>query len=256
MIQWSVLLSIFAASGWGGEPQPSSPYLRPEFRRLFEAVTFHVSFDRGTMTPDMAEGPKYEPRIQPGRDPATPGPQFAPGLIGQALVLGSGSAIYPRAGNVLLERRGAVAMWVRPEGWLRPNDHNVVFSMTTDAGFYLERQGPSLDAQGRVRAHETVLYLAREGEKRLLSLADYSTWENGRWYLIVANWSWPTFELSVNGRPFTARGLSAVPKEGTFGALTVGDSAGRRGLLDEYMAFRRPLTLEEVGLLWSLGKEK
>lgn len=254
MIRLAIVLSITASAASAAGPAPPSPYLRPEFRGLMDAVTFHVSFDGGTMTPDMAEGPGYAPQLVRSRAPGSPGPQFAPGVVGQALVLGSGAAIYPRAGNVRLGNRGAVAFWIRPEGWQRPNDGNVVFTMTTDSGFYVERQGPSRDEQGRVRTHEVILYLARDQGKRLLNVAHYEPWQNGRWYLVAANWSWPTFEMSVNGEPFSGQSLSAIPKEDSFGGLVVGNANVPRGLLDEFMAFRRPLKIEEVKLLWSLRK--
>jgi hypothetical protein len=173
-------------------------------------------------------------------------------LIGQALVLGTGLASYSRVGNVLLEKRGALALWVRPEDWQRPSDRNVVFAMTSNSSFYLERQGPLLGPDQRMLRHESVLYLAKDAG-HLLSVADGSPWQNGRWYLLVANWSWPTFELSVDAQPFAGIALSGVPKPGTFGALVVGDAGGTpRGLLDEVLAFRRPLTLDEVRLLWRL----
>ena len=61
-------------------------------------------------------------------------------------------------------------------------------------------------------------------------------------------------ELSVNGEPFQVRALSDVPEAESFGDLVLGDRGGKpRGLLDEVLAFRRPLTLEEVRLLWKLG---
>jgi hypothetical protein len=243
-----LLVSTASAADRAGQ----SPYLRPEFQALMDAVTFHLSFDRGSMTPDLAEGDVYQPQtIRGGKSQASP--QFAPGLLGQALVLGSGMAVYPRPGNVLLENRGAIAFWIKPQGWQRRNDDNIVFTMTTNASFYVERQGPLYDEQGRARRHESVLYLVRDEGRRLLSLADGSPWENGRWYLVVVNWSWPTFEMSVNGQPFSGRGLSAVPGPKTFGALIVGDCNGPRGLLDEFMAFRRPLTLTEAQLLWGLA---
>ena len=237
-----------------GTPVPfDSPYLRPEMRDLMAAVTLHVSFDAETTTPDMAEGPKYAPKFVgvPKQDAA--GPRFAPGLLGKALVLGSGAAVYPRAGNVLLEKRGAVAVWIKPEGWQRPNDRTCLFAMTTDAAFYLQRQGPLLGEDNKVRRHEVIQYLVRDEGRRLAGTSDYSAWTNGRWYLLVANWSWPTFELSVNGEPFAGKSLRGTPGKDVFGDLVVGDRGGSpRGLLDELTAFRRPLSLEEARLLYQL----
>lgn len=254
---WATLLGGVASVAMGADPnQQSSPYLRPGFRRLMDAVTLHVSFDRGSATPDMAEGKNYTPKVSAPKD----GPktlQFAPGLVGQAMVLGSGNVTYPRADNVLLGKRGSLALWVKPDNWQRPRDGNCVFAMTTNSTFYLERQGPDVDSDGRVRRHETVLYLAGAPKKRLFNIGAWSPWQNGRWYLLVANWSWPTFELSLDGQPFDVQSISDVLDDAGFGDLVVGQRGGpARGLLDEVMAFRRPLTLEEARLLNSLRGEK
>ncbi|OHB85606.1 MAG: hypothetical protein A2V98_10315 [Planctomycetes bacterium RBG_16_64_12] len=200
----------------------------------------------------MAEGPEYAPSVYGSHNDAPPAPQFADGLIGRALVLGTGGAVYPRSGNVILERRGAIALWVRPENWQRPRDGNCVFTMTSNARFYLQRQGPDVDADGRVLRHEGVQYLVFLPEQRTPTLTAGSTWQNGKWYLLVANWSWPTFELSVDGGPFQVASLPDDPPEGNFGALVLGDRAGSvRGLIDEVFAFRRPLSVEESQLLYS-----
>ena len=219
-----------------------------------EAVTFHASFDANSMLPDMAEGPAYAPTLFGSWDNRIRAPQFADGLFGRALVLGTGGAMYPRPGNVLLEKRGAAAVWVRPEHWLRPRDDNCVLAMTSNSTFYLERQGPDQDKDGRVLRQEGVLYLVLLPGKTSATLNGGSDWANGRWYLLVANWSWPTIELSVNGGPFQIGSLSATPAEGIFGGLVLGDRSGRpHGLLDEFMAFRRPLTREEAQLLYRQG---
>jgi len=252
-IRAAVLVGVSALAMAAEPAGPTSPYFRPEFRRLMDAVTLHVSFDRGSMMPDMAEGASYAPKIFGARRDRSKTPEFAKGLVGQALVLGSGYAVYPRAGNVLLGKRGALALWIRPENWQRPRDGNCVFAMTTNSTFYLERQGPDVDADGRVRRHESVLYLAGAPKKRLFNVAVGPAWENGRWHLLVANWSWPTFELSVDGRPFDIQSIPDALEDAGFGDLALGDASGQaRGLLDEVMAFRRPLTLEEAKLLHSL----
>ena len=240
---------------WASEPVAAepSPYLRPEIGRLMDAVTFRLTFDGGTLVPDMAEGPKHAPSVSGPHNDTQRQPQFAAGIVGQALVLGTGGAIYPQEGNVLLEKRGALAMWVKPEGWQRPNDDNCVFAMTSNSTFYLQRQGPLLDGDGRVRRQEAVMYLARPPKVRSATLTAPSEWENGRWYLLVANWSWPTMEWSINGQPFDVGSVSGMPAENSFGALAIGDRSGKaRGLLDEVLAFRRPLTLDEVQLLYQL----
>jgi hypothetical protein len=70
-----VLISVV-----GGPPSvpPPSPYLRPEFQRLMDAVTFHLSFDAGSMLPDMAEAPQFQPHVVGSHDKTPPAPRFAP----------------------------------------------------------------------------------------------------------------------------------------------------------------------------------
>jgi len=257
-MKWILFLAVSAANVAALEPAVSIssaedwPYLRPEFRRLMEAVTFHLSFDRETLAPDMAEGAAPTPKPI-GADDGNAGPRFSQGVVGRALVLGSGAAVYPRSGNVLLAKRGALALWVRPEGWQRPRDGNCVFAMTTNASFYLQRQGPDEDDQHRVRRHEGIQYLVFLPENRRAALMEYAPWENDRWYLLAANWAWPTLELSVNGEPFQVASLPTVPDESAFGDLVIGNrSPAARGLLDEVIAFRRPLSVEEIQLLTTL----
>ena len=254
-------LGALAAVLLPGRPAPvraaESPYLRPDFQRLLDAVTLQISFDRDSLMPDMAEADEYRPHPSPAATAAAPGPRFADGLLGRALVLGSGCGVYPRVGNVTLEQRGAVALWIQPQNWQRPRDGNCVFLMTGNSTFYLERQGPDIDDEGRVRRQEGILYLAIVPGTRSATIDGGGDWQNGRWYLLVANWSWPTMELSINGRPFAVQALSQQPAEGVFGNLVVGDQGGAaRGLIDEVFAFRRPLTLEEVQLLWQLRPEQ
>jgi len=253
MFSTAILVVSLAGGGAEASPGSGSPYLRPEFRRLMDATTLHISFDADSMKPDMAEGPSFAPSVFASRGKAYPEPQFADGLVGRALVLGTGGAVYPRLDNVLLEDRGAIAVWIQPQNWQRPRDGNCVFAMTSNATFYLERQGPDVDDDGRVRRHEGILYIANLKPARAMTINGGADWKNDRWYLLVANWSWPTMELSVNGGPFKVRSLSRVPDESVFGSLVLGDRAGKpRGLLDEFFAFRRPLSLDEVQLLWQL----
>ena len=157
-IGWCCLvLSTLAPLQVSRADEPDWHYLAPELAPLMESVTFHASFDGATMVPEMAEGSEFAPAIFGPRANPKQLPQFAEGLIGQALVLGSGGAVYPRAGNVLFEKRGALAMWIKPDKWRRPRDGNCVFVMTSNATFYLERQGPDRFDDGRVRRLEGIL---------------------------------------------------------------------------------------------------
>jgi len=258
-ICWVALSSVGAGTG----PAPTnasglndSPYLSPSFRTLMEAVTFHLSFDADSLMPDMAEGPKHAPQIHGSWDRKHDAPIFADGLVGRALVLGTGTAIYPSAGNVPLASRGSMAFWIKPEKWRRPNGSNVTF-VTAGGEFYLQRQGPAQADDGAITRQEGIQYLVKSSpaQKHFIHLGA-GIWENGKWYLLVANWSWPRMSLSVNGGPFHAISLPGRPANDMFQSLSVGSGGGGRALMDELLAFRRPLTAEEAQLLYSVGRSR
>jgi len=247
-----------APRGWGGtaespaRPLPDSPYLRPELAALMDAVTFHISFDERSMVPEMAAGETgWTPRVfgPYGNDKGRP--EYAPGLVGEALVLGTGAAIVPPAGNIDLDHQGAIALWVKPLEWKRPNGSNCVFVRDNRATFYLQRQGPMVGKDGKVLRHEHMQFLAkaRKADKRFTTLTG-GVWENNSWYFVVASWSWPNMTLSINGGPLRTKALRGTLEDNRFGTILVGARGGDRGLLDEVLFFKRPLTLGETRLLY------
>ncbi|MEA3401756.1 MAG: LamG-like jellyroll fold domain-containing protein [Armatimonadota bacterium] len=216
-----------------------------ELRELMDWVTFRLTFDGGTMLPEMAAG-EWEPQV-------TGTPRFELGLVDQALLAGSGSgrAYYPRGPNAPMGTRGAVSMWIRPVKWTRVNGGNTTFLMTTNSSFYLQRQGPAHNEEGRVTRHEGLQYLIRgerTGNKTLM--VGTAGWPDGQWRLIVANWSWPTMSLSIDGGEFRSVAVKAAPDESYFGRLSVGATGGETTLIDELTIYRRPLTLDEARLLY------
>lgn len=241
-----------AAQVVGSLPQrPQDPYSLSQLEPVMDALTFRLSFDSETILPDMAAGKTYQPQVVGSYDGTHKAPAFAPGMVGKALVLGTGCGVYPRAGNLLLDQRGAVALWVKPLEWTRPNGSNVVFVMTSDAAFYLQRQGPMRGEDGKIKRHEHVQFLAKASkQQRQYTGLMGGRWENGSWYFLVANWAWPSMELSINGQPFSTKALSAKPDGSVFGNIVVGARGGDAGLLDEVLFFRRPLALDEVKLLY------
>ncbi len=88
-----LLISLLARSAG---PMPVSglgwPYLRPEFERLMDAVSFHVGFDSEEMEPDIAAGPMYMPPVFRPHGSDGGGVRFQPGPVGAPLVPGSGAA--------------------------------------------------------------------------------------------------------------------------------------------------------------------
>jgi len=226
------------------DPRADPYFVRPELRALLDWVTFRLTFDAGDMMPDMAVG-DFAPAVQQP-------PQFAPGLKGQALVAGDGCgiAIYPRPGNVPLETRGAVSLWLCPVAWTHQNGGNTTFAMTGNASFYLQRQGPMHDAEGVVTRQEGVQYLifSKTAGNQCLMFGT-EDWPPGKWRLLVANWTWPTMEFSLDGGEFQSMALKGAPGADEFHGLLVGASGGEKTLMDELTFYRRPLELAEVRAL-------
>jgi hypothetical protein len=209
------------------------------------AVSFFLSFDNETFTPDIAAG-EGEPQIA-GK------PAFAPGVAGQSLLIGEGGAgvLFRRNGNFPITRRGAISMWICPQRWDHARDDNVEFLMTSNASFYLQRQGPLYRPDGQAQRLESLqlLCLASDTGRAYLDHS-CSDWKNNQWHLVAANWNWPVLELSVDGAPFQAKAVINTPTGETFGDLVIGAQHGPQTLLDEVTIYRRPMTETEVRLLW------
>jgi hypothetical protein len=228
------------------DPRADPYFAHPLIRPLMEWVTFQLTFDGGTLTPDLAAG---ESKVSPQGTP-----RFAPGLKGQALVAGgaegSGAGIYPRGANAPLETQGAIALWVCPVHWTHVQGGNTVFVMTTNSSFYIQRQGPWIEGVTLKRAEGLqVLMLSKVTGNRCLM---YGTkdWPAGQWRLVVANWSWPTMSVSLDGGEFQSATVRANPSAADFGGLVIGATGGEETLVDEVTIFRRPLRLEEVKALY------
>jgi hypothetical protein len=240
----------------GGLPFPGTvpPAAAARAEVLADALTFRLSFDRETMMPDMAAAARHEPSLNMPPGPRGARHQFRPGLAGHALVLGTGSASYPNAGNLTLDSCGAIALWVKPVNWRRPNGANVTFVIAAGGRFYLQRQGPMRGDDGKVRRHEHIQYLAKaDAQQRHFTSLSGGVWKNGRWHFLVANWRWPVMELSIDGAPFTVASLPRDPETMVTGRFAVGALGGDESLLDEVLMFRRPLSLDEVRLLHEAG---
>jgi len=70
------------------------------------------------------------------------------------------------------------------------------------------------------------------------------------------NRSCPLMAMSTDGGPFAAKSPRGVPVRKLFGDFTIGALYGDKALLDEVIAFRRPLTRDEAGLLHGIGADR
>lgn len=228
------------------DPRATPYFANAQLRELMEWACFQLTFDAGSFVPDLAQG-ESKPTLSGT-------PFFAPGLRGQALVAGgadaTGVAFFSREGNAPLETRGAIALWVCNDGWTHVNGGNTTLVMTSNASFYIQRQGPLMEEEV-VKRFEGLQYLMLGQTTGNLCLM-YGTedWPQGQWRLLVANWSWPTVSSSLDGAEFSSATVKANPTAAEFGSLVIGASGGEKTLLDELIIFRRPLTLPEVRVLY------
>ena len=237
--------AVAQPSGAWDDPWQSSPLVRD----LADRIIFQLTCDGDSVLPVMAAG-AWEPRVLGT-------PQFADGLVGRALVAGDGSGriVYPRGPNASMAGRGAVSLWICPVQWTRDNGGNTTFLTAANGAFYLQRQGPAHNDQGIVTRYEGVQFLIRgevTGNQTLMVGTD--KWPNGRWRLLVANWSLPTMSFSIDGGEFQTTGVDAVPEDAYFGDLAVGASGGELTLIDEITIYKRPLTREEVSAIYDTFK--
>ena len=239
-----LLLSAVCADEPPLDPR-ADPYVAdPPLRALMDWVTFRLTFDADSLMPDMAAG-AWEPTLHGT-------PQFAEGLKGRALVAGgeSGGAYFPRELNAPLATRGAISLWLCPLEWTHDNGGNTEFLMTTNASFYLQRQGPLHNEEGVVTRQEAAQFLMLSEVTGNNCLAfGTEDWPPGKWRLLVANWSWPSMSFSLDGGEFQSLSVKQSPTEASFGGLSIGSAGGQTTLMDELTIYRRPLTLEEVRAL-------
>lgn len=245
------LVALPAAAQDLADPRQDPCFSNPALRSLMDWVTLRFTFDAGKFVPDMAAG-DFAP--QGGKTP-----QFRPGLRGQALLAGDGSVaeLFARGRNATLGTRGAISLWVCPVDWKHDNGGNTTLAMTSNATFYVQRQGPLQNADGSWARLEALQFLMLVPEKGPGGLMEGTAdWPNGRWRFVVANWSWPVMQLSLDGGDFAVFTVKSAPADADFGELVIGADGGDPTLVDELCFYRRPLTLAEVRLLYETLKPK
>ena len=246
-----LLLGTLTSFAFAQDDPRQNPYFAvPELRQLMEWATFQLTFDAGSMVPDLASGDS-----KPGISGT---PKFEPGLRGQALVAGpgSGTCVYARDGNATFTTQGALAVWLCPVSWTHVLGDNTTMVMTTNASFYVQRQGPWFEGPvlKRNEGLQYLIFSKSAGNQCLM----YGTndWPMSKWRLLVVNWSWPTIACSLDGGDFASATLKGKPAPEEFGGILIGAGGGEKTLLDEITFFRRPLSLVEVKALYEALRPK
>ena len=242
------------------EDLTDSPYLaHPALAELTSELTFYVSFDQESLAPNIAAGEKgllttaARPRKKKPKARAPSG-EYAPGIVGKALRLGSGVGRYATDGNIALTTCGSIALWVKPLEWHENGDGMIDFVGTPGRHFGIARSGKMVRARdGKKLSNEWVGGNARIGpNKGRANLPIFGRLTNGEWHLIVYKWAWPTIGMSIDGQPFRTKSLPRIPADilGTVKSFYLGCRRSAPTLMDEVMVFKRPLDASEAKLLF------
>jgi hypothetical protein len=221
----------------------------PALQQFNQAITFYASFD-GHATADLSNGKG----VPTGNAQNL---EWKLGVWGQALQGRNVNLLYDATDNVDLLHSGSLMMWIAPsDEWTDADDPiQLSFAVIHDQGksLSLARQGGKNNGQALM-----AIYGPQTGDaatRALIKNGDTTHWKTGEWHLLAVNWSKGYVELSMDGNRFI-KGISPAPD-----ALPTDDKseyialAGRSTekspyLMDELMILNRPLTNDEVKVLF------
>ena len=237
--------------------QEKLPGITPAVELLDLVMTFHCSFDFGIPHADIAAGKADPVRVEGDVT-------LVPGRYGQALLTGKGGArlAFEMHGNLTLPRPGAVSLWLSPHSWKMPDEtdqRGYLFFFNAGGArggaFMIERMGFST----KIRRADRLL----AGFFNFPDIASVNSgsgasrkWRNGEWHLVVVNWDRNGFALSLDGSPFQRREFRRplteedFPKANRKRVFLLGYAGGEQTLIDDFVAYRRPLTQNEARKLF------
>jgi hypothetical protein len=141
-LTWMMTLMVLPSAGWSTPPDCTAGSVASLSSPIHEWITFHASFDTGTMA-DLAYGEA---------SPRSPNPpieaRMVTGRFSRALELGRSPAgqqemNYDRRGNADLTSPGAVSFWIRPILWKSPGTQGEYLPFlrfqSRDGTFLIER---------------------------------------------------------------------------------------------------------------------
>lgn len=221
----------------------------PALQQFNQAITFYASFD-GHAIADLSTG-KGTP-IGNAQNL-----EWKPGVLRQALQGRNVNLIYDGKDNIDLLHSGSLILWIAPAGEWTDADDPVQLSFAT-----IRDQGKSLSIarQGGKNNEQALMaiYGPQTGDaatRALIKNGDTIHWKAGEWHLLAVNWSKGYVELSVDGNRFT-KGISSVPDapptddKSEYIALAGRSTEKSPYLMDELMILNRPLTNDEVKVLF------
>jgi hypothetical protein len=215
------------------------------------SVTFYQSYDNGT-TLDIAGGSKT-PRGSPAIIAASG--LFGPGIHGDT----TSEVSYedPTGTSISLAKPGSLSYWVKTDDGHIPMGFQVFDGFSRVNFFAVDHGsiGAGVDVYfhiGNATGPQTI--------QTAPSWVPLSSWANdGRWHLVVINWSAPKIGVSVDGGPLALTDVDWMQGDHVFasgvgsliyaGGTNVGPG-GYRGVGDEMIVLNRPMTTAEIQWYW------
>jgi len=221
----------------------------PALQQFNQAITFYASFD-GHAIADLSIG-KGAPTGN------AQNLEWKPGVWGQALQGRNVNLIYDATDNVDLLHSGSLMVWIAPsDEWTdadEPVQLGFVIIHTQGKSLLLARQGGKNNGQALM-----AIFGSKTGDaatRALIQSGNTTQWKKGEWHLLAVNWSKGYVELSVDGNRFT-KGISPAPTapptddKSEYIALAGRSTEKSPYLMDELMVLNRPLTNDEVKVLF------
>ena len=221
-----------------------------------EDIIFYLSFDDRTVMADMSCG---EPRTVNKYGSLN----FAEGREGYSLICGKGGGklFFEIKNNIDFDRPGTVLFWFFPEkDWIRKDGGTHCEFFGTEGGmkgyfgFQLEsfpKDRPPQERECKVLA----MYFPDMADSSVNMATPNSAAE--KWHLAAAAWSVDTIYISIDGKPFASKKLSAFMKQALFKeqVLALGSISGAPYRLDDFTIYRRKLDNIEILEIWNKNRK-
>ena len=239
----SFIIALFAALSFADDK-----IYYPEFE---DAVSFYTSFDTATPDADISEG-REKPITVIGKL------NFADGIRGKALFCGKGGANirYARKENLTFNRPGTLLFFFKGIDWKTTPGSRIFFTGIESGKGFLGLQVPGWPKNVcpcSRELHTQFLYSQKVPNKTFSTKMPGGEAECGKWHMIAFSWAPGQLRVNMDNLPGKTYQIDfdltddAFPYE----AFSVGYSADRNFLLDEYTVYSRRLSDGELAEIFN-----